>query len=951
MRRWLRRLLRRLGLLIGTYDDLADPPVVVDPPTFDGLSSTPATVVEGDTPTLTFSMTAGDDAIDSVQGKTGSEVSPSDLTAVDSSSPFTQAVLYELDTAGTISVFVEAITSGDGSPFWLGPESLVVVALVAPAATAEADDQEAAGDITLEWTHSQASGRSLTYDVQVQVSGGDWSSLLVDVSGISGLSRVVSGGTLSAATEYEWRVRANNGTVTSDWSTVDAFTTLGLPQAPTGLAVDQINSTNSLLRYSWTDNADGGKTLSGVQVYAGTSPSPTGLYDTITPGTETDDITTGFSTGDIVYVRLRNAYSDGSFSAYTADVPVFVGTPQSLGATGDADTINWSATPSGSPEDHAVYYNKAGTGAPYPLEQESPDGSASFGSPTSGSEETQWGRMVAIKSGVESPYSNEANATSLDTQAPGVPTLDSIAALSASSLRLTYTLPAPTDINTLYIERSPTGSGSWTQIDTVDVTGEEGNTDTYDDTGLSPGTEYFYRVRVDDDSSNVSAYSSVDSATTTAVSEPTFDSLSSSPATVVQGDTPTLTFAVTQGTDAITSVQGKLGPEEAPTDLTGVDSSAPYEIDTSGGIGELQQAETIPVFVEIVTGGAGSPFWKGPENLVVAALAAPTLTAEPDDQDAEAAITLEYTHSQASGRSLTYDIQVQLNGGDWSSLLVDVTGNSGLSYEITASTLTNENTYQWRARANNGTQHSDWSTPDTFSVTEPAGISEFDDVTGLNYAILPYRNSAIYSDDGTTIQSTNGGSVQRVVNEYGSDYIENANPGTTQPTLLTSGQNSKPALRFDGDAHMTGGTIATTAAAVTHIIAFTPVSLDSDDVILAFGNNARVNWDGSEFVWRRDDGGSNISLGGSATGFQMLTLQITATTFKFAWDDDALSADQGAPNGAYDDDGGIAIAANVNNASPSEIDVSGLLTYDAEVSQGDLDNIYALIKSAPELNF
>ncbi|MGE5552090.1 MAG: fibronectin type III domain-containing protein [Bacteroidota bacterium] len=79
--------------------------------------------------------------------------------------------------------------------------------------------------------------------------------------------------------------------------------------------------------------------------------------------------------------------------------------------------------------------------------------------------------------------------------------------LSASSIRLIWT-DNSTNETSFKIERSTSSSGGFTQIATVAA-----NVVTYDATGLSPGTTYYFRVRASNTAGN-SGYSNTASATT-----------------------------------------------------------------------------------------------------------------------------------------------------------------------------------------------------------------------------------------------------------------------------------------------------------------------------------------------------------------------------------------------------------------------------------------------------
>jgi len=89
--------------------------------------------------------------------------------------------------------------------------------------------------------------------------------------------------------------------------------------------------------------------------------------------------------------------------------------------------------------------------------------------------------------------STAATATTLDVTAPTTPTAFTATPASSSQINLSWT--ASTDagagIARYVVERSPNGSSGWTQV-------YSGATASFNDTGLSSSTQYFYRVHAED---------------------------------------------------------------------------------------------------------------------------------------------------------------------------------------------------------------------------------------------------------------------------------------------------------------------------------------------------------------------------------------------------------------------------------------------------------------------
>ena len=123
---------------------------------------------------------------------------------------------------------------------------------------------------------------------------------------------------------------------------------------------------------------------------------------------------------------------------------------------------------------------------------------------------------AADAAGNLSGYSAIVNAATPDTQAPTVPTGLSATAVSASQINLSWT--ASTDnvaVANYRVERCQ-GATCTTFVQVATPTGA-----TYNDTGLTTGTTYRYRVRAADAAGNLSGYSAIQNAATTDTQAPT----------------------------------------------------------------------------------------------------------------------------------------------------------------------------------------------------------------------------------------------------------------------------------------------------------------------------------------------------------------------------------------------------------------------------------------------
>jgi fibronectin type 3 domain-containing protein len=109
------------------------------------------------------------------------------------------------------------------------------------------------------------------------------------------------------------------------------------------------------------------------------------------------------------------------------------------------------------------------------------------------------------------PYSNVLGATTPDTQPPTAPGMPVLAVVSTGQINLSW--PAATDdvgVTSYFVERCGGAScGAFSKIGTTAAT-------TFNDTGLSPSTNYSYRVRATDAAGNLSPYSTTATAVTQA---------------------------------------------------------------------------------------------------------------------------------------------------------------------------------------------------------------------------------------------------------------------------------------------------------------------------------------------------------------------------------------------------------------------------------------------------
>jgi len=280
------------------------------------------------------------------------------------------------------------------------------------------------------------------------------------------------------------------------------------PTAPSGLSATTVSQTQ--INLAWTDNSTN---ETGFIVGRGTATSgPYTDIQTLGAGVTTYSDTTGLSANTTYYyvVRATNFGADSSNAAEASatTLPNAPAAPSGLGATTVSQTqINLSWTDNSSNETGFVIGRSTTSGGPYADIQTVGAGVTSFNNTTGLTANTTYYYVVrATNTGGDSANSSQASATTLPN-APAAPSGLGATTVSQTQINLSWTDNSSNETGFI-VGRSTTSGGPYTDIQTVGA-----GVTTFNNTGLTANTTYYYVVRATNTGGD-SANSSQASATT-----------------------------------------------------------------------------------------------------------------------------------------------------------------------------------------------------------------------------------------------------------------------------------------------------------------------------------------------------------------------------------------------------------------------------------------------------
>jgi fibronectin type 3 domain-containing protein len=210
---------------------------------------------------------------------------------------------------------------------------------------------------------------------------------------------------LTTGQTYSYRVRAQNGSLLSGYSSVQTLVMPTIPAAPTNAHVTFVGSTE--IDIAWTNNANN---ASGYRIYSQTTKSgPFNLLVTV-PASASTYQNTGIPSGTLNNYDVE-AFNIAGFSAPTTTAAVTIAAPPTalgVAAGSGQNTLSWTGS---TGADTYNVYRGTSPGAEGNTPYKTGITATSFVDSSLATGVTYYYQVTAVDSGGESTSSNEAGAT------------------------------------------------------------------------------------------------------------------------------------------------------------------------------------------------------------------------------------------------------------------------------------------------------------------------------------------------------------------------------------------------------------------------------------------------------------------------------------------------------------------------------------------------------------
>jgi titin len=357
--------------------------------------------------------------------------------------------------------------------------------------------------IVLDWSNV---GGQTGFTLQRKVGAGSYSTLAT----LNANQTTYTDTGLDAVTTYTYRIRANGLTDNSEYSNQLTIVTDQI-EAPTFLNLTNIELESITL--NWTSNSAGNE--DGFKIER--SLTGTGSWsqiDTVSTGVVTyeDDSSLDHNTTYYYRVRSYQGSENSSYSAVASATTLAMDAPTNLQLTPSYGSVTATWTSNSGGEEDGFDLEASANGVSGWSVVDSVASGFTTGEETGLSQgETRYYRVRATEDQGNSPYSDVVMTTTLVLQPPS----DIVLTPSYGEVTVDWTSNSGGDEDGFDVERSLTGVGDWTLIDTT-----ASGVVTYEDTGLTQTTDYYYRVKATL-SNGDSTYAAVVMTTTLTLETPT----------------------------------------------------------------------------------------------------------------------------------------------------------------------------------------------------------------------------------------------------------------------------------------------------------------------------------------------------------------------------------------------------------------------------------------------
>ena len=293
---------------------------------------------------------------------------------------------------------------------------------------------------------------------------------------------------LSANTQYKYRVKAINEFGSSTYANANTIITTLPPTSPSNLTVQTVST--SSITISWSDNST---TETGFEIYRSTANNSNySLINTTAANVITfTDVSLSSATTYFYKVRAINAggASPNSNEVSQFTLPTVPSTPTNLTVqsfTTSQVVINW--TDNSSNETGFEVYRSTPNNTNYVLIQTTAANVTTFTNTGLSGSTAYFYRVRAINTGGSSAYSNEVSQVTLPT-IPSPPANLTVQSFTTSQVVINWTDNSSNETG-FEIYRSLVNNTGHALIQTTGA-----NVTSFTNTGLTPSTNYYYKVR------------------------------------------------------------------------------------------------------------------------------------------------------------------------------------------------------------------------------------------------------------------------------------------------------------------------------------------------------------------------------------------------------------------------------------------------------------------------